>query len=1084
MKLLLPVSSTDIIQLKKGDKTHFEGCVAHGPWGGTRGSSWIYKPKGFIKKILIAHGDFVWGIKFYSVETESSQFGSNGGNKTNEIFINYPSEYLTSISGTFNCDGLVTIGSLCFRTNHSCYGPYGLNSKGTPFSFSEKGAMIVGFHGRIIGIHCLEAIGVYVMPESFASHLNSAFEDNVTHKLCSSMTMPRDAGPWGGFGGKPWDDGVYSTVKQVSVHFRESLNVIYAIQFEYVQRDAKSVLSPTHGGTGGDTMELVDLDGTDEYLTGISGFYGPVKGYNGVEAITSITFHTNKGKHGPYGEESGAGYTCFSSTASCGKVVEIDVDFTVTEMPMKVYEVGKGVKEHIHPMILFPHFMQLQVPSSNFPPISSSSSSFTQKKHDFWWKAKSVCVLLFSYCLDSLGRQKDFEGCVTHGPWGGSQGNNWIYMPKSFIKKILIVHGDLVRGIKFYSVESESSLFGTTGGMTECYMTEMVVILQIFINYPHEYLTSISGTFYNRDGTVVMGSLYFETNHSRYGPYGSDLKGTPFSYSGKGVMIVGFHGRTGVYRGMNILEAIGVYVMPESSALGLSSAFGDNSTPKLCSRMAVPRDAGPWGGSGGIPWDDGVFATVKRARLYFEGSLKVIYAVQFEYVQRDAKSVLSPMHGGTGGDKMELVDLNGADEYLTGISGFYGPIVGYNGGEAIKSITFHTNKTTYGPYGRERGEGYSFFNSTASSGKVVGFHGRKWNEGYLTAIGVHMDMTMTEKLTRQETRQETEGRDSLTTISVGNDSYSRYPRPHWAQTNPRQFWAEARLLKHAARGRSPRTSRMRPPGYDFWWKAKSVYIFINYPNEYLTSISGTFYSFGFVVVESLRFTTNHSRYGPYGSNLKGTPFSFSEKGAMIVGFHGSVYDNEFLEAIGVYVMPESSALGLSSAFEDNSTHKVHPMLCSSLTMPRDAGPWGGFGGKTWDDGVFSTIKQVRVHFRESLNVIYAIQFEYVRRDAKSVLSTTHGGTGGDTMELVDLDGTDEYLTGISGFYGPVKGYNGLEAITSITFHTNKRKHGPYGDESGAGYVCFNSTTSGGKVVGFHGRNDGFLKAIGVHMEYF
>ncbi|KAJ9552147.1 LOW QUALITY PROTEIN: hypothetical protein OSB04_016192 [Centaurea solstitialis] len=32
----------------------------------------------------------------------------------------------------------------------------------------------------------------------------------------------------------------------------------------------------------------------------------------------------------------------------------------------------------------------------------------------------------------------------------------------------------------------------------------------------------------------------------------------------------------------------------------------------------------------------------------------------------------------------------------------------------------------------------------------------------------------------------------------------RYPRPHWAQTNPRQFWAEARLLKHAVRGRSPR----------------------------------------------------------------------------------------------------------------------------------------------------------------------------------------------------------------------------------------------------------------------------------------
>ncbi|KAJ9540579.1 hypothetical protein OSB04_027085 [Centaurea solstitialis] len=42
----------------------------------------------------------------------------------------------------------------------------------------------------------------------------------------------------------------------------------------------------------------------------------------------------------------------------------------------------------------------------------------------------------------------------------------------------------------------------------------------------------------------------------------------------------------------------------------------------------------------------------------------------------------------------------------------------------------------------------------------------------------------------------------------------RYPRPHWAQTNPRQFWAEARLPKHAARGRNPRTSRMRPPGLE------------------------------------------------------------------------------------------------------------------------------------------------------------------------------------------------------------------------------------------------------------------------------
>ncbi|KAI3684821.1 hypothetical protein L6452_34047 [Arctium lappa] len=89
------------------------------------------------------------------------------------------------------------------------------------------------------------------------------------------------------------------------------------------------------------------------------------------------------------------------------------------------------------------------------------------------------------------------------------------------------------------------------------------------------------------------------------------------------------------------------------------------------------------------------------------------------------------------------------------------------------------------------------------------------------------------------------------------------------------------------------------------------------------------------------------------------------------------------------------------------------------------------------------------------------------------------------VSMVNLDGTDEYLTRISGFYGPVEGYDGLEAITSITFHTNKTKHGPYGEESGVGYTHFTSTASPGKVVGFHGRKlDGFLTAIGVHMEYF
>lgn len=75
------------------------------------------------------------------------------------------------------------------------------------------------------------------------------------------------------------------------------------------------------------------------------------------------------------------------------------------------------------------------------------------------------------------------------------------------------------------------------------------------------------------------------------------------------------------------------------------------------------------------------------------------------------------------------------------------------------------------------------------------------------------------------------------------------------------------------------------------------------------------------------------------------------------------------------------------------------------------------------------------------------------------------------------------MTGVSGFYGPVEGCTGVEAIVSISFHTNKGIHGPYGKEIGDGYTYF-SSTSLGKILGFHGRNNGFLSAIGVHMEYF
>lgn len=62
-------------------------------------------------------------------------------------------------------------------------------------------------------------------------------------------------------------------------------------------------------------------------------------------------------------------------------------------------------------------------------------------------------------------------------------------------------------------------------------------------------------------------------------------------------------------------------------------------------------------------------------------------------------------------------------------------------------------------------------------------------------------------------------------------------------------------------------------------------------------------------------------------------------------------------------------------------------------QPRSAGPWGGYNGKGWDDGVFCTIKQVHVHLNTIISAISGIQIAYEKKDKTSVWSQLHGGFG-------------------------------------------------------------------------------------------
>ncbi|TXG55016.1 hypothetical protein EZV62_020272 [Acer yangbiense] len=263
----------------------FADSVKVGPWGGHSGTPWSYKAKGAITEIIISSGEVVDSISFASVDTEniktySKKFGGRGG-KSKKISIGWPKEYLISISGSCGkYKEYIVIRSICFHTNRSMYGPFGYYKKGTSFVFPSKLGVIDGFYGRAgKGEGYVDAIGIFVKPFEDLSCICSTQGQIITKvNEVLNVDVPREAGPWGGNSGKPFDDGVFVAIKHVYVHVGDGL--IHAIQFLYQTKD-------------------VDVNGCSE-------------------AVRSITFYSNKGKYGPFGLEIGKS---FSSTLSNGKVV-------------------------------------------------------------------------------------------------------------------------------------------------------------------------------------------------------------------------------------------------------------------------------------------------------------------------------------------------------------------------------------------------------------------------------------------------------------------------------------------------------------------------------------------------------------------------------------------------------------------------------------------------------------------------------------------------------------------------------------------------------------------------------------------
>nr|XP_043622580.1 jacalin-related lectin 2-like [Erigeron canadensis] len=151
------------------------------------GTAWDEYGNSNVVQILISHqGNTIKSLQFvYAADNGclrySQTYGQPDGLNFNIVTFKHPSEYLTSVSGTYtlqrkteNNKIKTTAGltSLTFGTNKAKYGPFGGGGGTTStttcnctfnYDFGHRSCFL-GFHGALNKQSQVSAIGVYVKP--------------------------------------------------------------------------------------------------------------------------------------------------------------------------------------------------------------------------------------------------------------------------------------------------------------------------------------------------------------------------------------------------------------------------------------------------------------------------------------------------------------------------------------------------------------------------------------------------------------------------------------------------------------------------------------------------------------------------------------------------------------------------------------------------------------------------------------------------------------------------------------------------------------------------------------------------------
>ncbi|XP_044450543.1 putative proline-rich receptor-like protein kinase PERK6 isoform X3 [Triticum aestivum] len=162
------------------------------------------------------------------------------------------------------------------------------------------------------------------------------------------------------------------------------------------------------------------------------------------------------------------------------------------------------------------------------------------------------------------------------------------------------------------------------------------------------------------------------------------------------------------------------------------------------------------------------------------------------------------------------------------------------------------------------------------------------------------------------------------------------------------------------------------------------------------------------------------------------------------------------------------------------TEKRFHLLGQSLPTPTKIGPRGGMGGSICDiEENPWRLTSLTIFCR---GIIDSISFSYIDQYGRK----QHVGPWGvdyisQNTETICF-GSSEFVEEVSGAYG---NYRGILRVISLTFVTNVRTYGPFGNpyhEHMAGLTHFRfMADEGSRIVGFHGRSGSYIDAIGVYM---